>query len=53
MWCTAVPGFRWPIDDLAAPAREAGFAEVGRMSRLAQGALGFCFLRADGLDAVR
>jgi SAM-dependent methyltransferase len=27
------PAFRWPIDDLAALAREAEFAEVGRMSR--------------------
>ncbi|MEV5280030.1 class I SAM-dependent methyltransferase [Streptomyces sp. NPDC051994] len=25
--------YRWPIDDLAALAREAGFAEVGRMLR--------------------
>jgi hypothetical protein len=27
------PAFRWPIGDLAALAREAEFAEVGRMSR--------------------
>jgi SAM-dependent methyltransferase len=27
------PAFRWPVDDLAALAGEAGFAEVGRMSR--------------------
>jgi SAM-dependent methyltransferase len=27
------PAFRWPIDNLAALAREAGFTEVGRMSR--------------------
>jgi SAM-dependent methyltransferase len=27
------PAFRWPIDDLAAQAREARFAEVGRMLR--------------------
>jgi SAM-dependent methyltransferase len=27
------PAFRWPIDDLAAQAREAQFAEVGRMLR--------------------
>lgn len=27
------PAFRWPIDDLAAKAREARFAEVGRMLR--------------------
>jgi hypothetical protein len=27
------PAFRWPIDDLAAHAREARFAEVGRMLR--------------------
>lgn len=27
------PAFRWPIDDLAALAREAHFAEVGRMLR--------------------
>jgi hypothetical protein len=25
--------YRWPIDDLAALAREAGFAELGRMLR--------------------
>lgn len=30
---TVAPAFRWPIDDLAALAVEAGFAEVGRMSR--------------------
>ena len=27
------PAFRWPIDDLAARARQARFAEVGRMLR--------------------
>lgn len=27
------PAFRWPVDDLAALAGEAGFAEVGRMLR--------------------
>lgn len=27
------PAFRWPVDDLAAMAAEAGFAEVGRMLR--------------------
>ncbi len=27
------PAYRWPIDDLAELAREAGFAEVGRMLR--------------------
>ncbi|MDH6576463.1 class I SAM-dependent methyltransferase [Kitasatospora sp. MAP5-34] len=27
------PAYRWPIDDLAALAREAGFDEVGRMLR--------------------
>lgn len=27
------PAFRWPIDELAALAREAGFAEVGRILR--------------------
>lgn len=27
------PAFRWPIDDLAAQARQARFAEVGRMLR--------------------
>ena len=26
------PAYRWPADDLSALAREAGFAEVGRMS---------------------
>ncbi|GGO77505.1 class I SAM-dependent methyltransferase [Nonomuraea cavernae] len=28
-----VPAYRWPIDDLAALAYDAGFAEVGRMMR--------------------
>lgn len=28
-----VPAYRWPIDALAALAREAGFAEIGRMLR--------------------
>jgi hypothetical protein len=27
------PAFLWPVDDLAALAGEAGFAEVGRMLR--------------------
>lgn len=27
------PAFRWPLEDLAAVARQAGFAETGRMSR--------------------
>lgn len=27
------PAYRWPLDELAALARDAGFAEVGRMSR--------------------
>jgi SAM-dependent methyltransferase len=27
------PAYRWPIDELAAVAREAGFDEVGRMLR--------------------
>ena len=27
------PAYRWPVDELAALAREAGFTEVGRMSR--------------------
>jgi SAM-dependent methyltransferase len=27
------PAFRWPVDDLAALARAASFAEIGRMSR--------------------
>ncbi len=27
------PAYRWPIDELAALTREAGFAEVGRMLR--------------------
>jgi hypothetical protein len=27
------PAYRWPVDDLAALAGEAGFTEVGRMSR--------------------
>jgi hypothetical protein len=27
------PAYRWPADDLSALAREAGFTEVGRMSR--------------------
>lgn len=27
------PAYRWPIDDLAGPAREAGFVEIGRMPR--------------------
>ncbi|TQS24561.1 class I SAM-dependent methyltransferase [Microbispora sp. KK1-11] len=29
----AAPAYRWPIDDLAGLAREAGFTEVGRMLR--------------------
>ena len=29
----AAPAYRWPIDGLAEPAREAGFAEVARMLR--------------------
>ncbi|MEV0614678.1 class I SAM-dependent methyltransferase [Nonomuraea sp. NPDC050404] len=29
--------YRWPIDDLAALARDAGFAEIGRISREANG----------------
>jgi SAM-dependent methyltransferase len=31
------PAFRWPVDDLAAMAHEAGFAEVGRMLREPRG----------------
>jgi ubiquinone/menaquinone biosynthesis C-methylase UbiE len=27
------PAYRWPVDELAALAREVGFTEVGRMSR--------------------
>ena len=27
------PAYRWPLDDLAGLARDAGFAEAGRMSR--------------------
>jgi SAM-dependent methyltransferase len=27
------PAYRWPVDDMAALAREAGFVEVGRMLR--------------------
>jgi SAM-dependent methyltransferase len=30
---TVTPAYRWPVDALAAVAGEAGFAEVGRMSR--------------------
>lgn len=30
---TVTPAYRWPADDLSALARDAGFAEVGRMSR--------------------
>jgi hypothetical protein len=30
---TVPPVHRWPVDELAAVAGEAGFAEVGRMSR--------------------
>ncbi|MEV4461068.1 methyltransferase domain-containing protein [Microbispora sp. NPDC049633] len=29
----AAPAYRWPIDDLAGMAREAGFTEIGRMLR--------------------
>ncbi|SEG75257.1 Methyltransferase domain-containing protein [Thermomonospora echinospora] len=29
----AAPAYRWPIDDLAALARQAGFVEVGRVLR--------------------
>ncbi|MEV7804126.1 class I SAM-dependent methyltransferase [Microbispora sp. NPDC088329] len=29
----AAPAYRWPIDDLAGLAREAGFTEIGRMLR--------------------
>jgi SAM-dependent methyltransferase len=30
---TVTPAYRWPLGELAALAAEAGFAEVGRMSR--------------------
>jgi SAM-dependent methyltransferase len=30
---TVTPAYRWPADDLSALAQQAGFAEVGRMSR--------------------
>ena len=30
---TVTPAYRWPPDDLSALASQAGFAEVGRMSR--------------------
>jgi ubiquinone/menaquinone biosynthesis C-methylase UbiE len=30
---TVTPAYRWPADDLSALASQAGFAEVGRMSR--------------------
>jgi SAM-dependent methyltransferase len=30
---TVTPAYRWPVDELAAVAGEAGFAEAGRMSR--------------------
>jgi SAM-dependent methyltransferase len=30
---TVTPAYRWPLDELAGLAGEAGFAEVGRMSR--------------------
>jgi SAM-dependent methyltransferase len=30
---TATPAYSWPADDLSALAGQAGFAEVGRMSR--------------------
>lgn len=30
---TVTPAYRWPADDLSALADQAGFAEVGRMSR--------------------
>jgi hypothetical protein len=30
---SVVPAYRWPIDELAGLAAEAGFVEVGRMLR--------------------
>jgi len=33
---TVTPAYRWPADDLSALAADAGFAEVGRMSREAR-----------------
>lgn len=30
---TVTPAYRWPADDLSALASQAGFAEIGRMSR--------------------
>jgi ubiquinone/menaquinone biosynthesis C-methylase UbiE len=49
---TVTPAYRWPADDLSALAREAGFAEVGRMSREPRAGerfrRGHLLMRADG-----
>ena len=52
---TVTPAYRWPADDLSALASQAGFAEVGRMSREPREAerfrCGHLLLRSQGTAA--